>query len=198
MSIICSLLTEVDTSQGEYYLPTCPHLPLPLHAFADNTRGTIKPSEFIYKKLCIYSYMVIQLPSKFCPCDVIHLSRLFSTAQNSFWTHWFWCLLVLLPFFVHLFHNSKMFPFEDIFSTRETNKKIAQGELGWIGRVGHGGHVIFGQKLLNTQCSVGRCTRKSPIMEWANMVKESSKEIHWSWTQPLTTTPAGTLIWMGS
>ena len=33
----------------------------------------------------------------------------------------------------------------------------------------------MGQKLLNTQCSVGRCTRKSPIMKWANTLKESSK-----------------------
>ena len=38
------------------------------------------------------------------------------------------------------------------------------------------GHAIFGQKLLNTQHSVGRCTYKSPIMKWAKMLKESSKK----------------------
>ena len=35
--------------------------------------------------------------------------------------------------------------------------------------------LLFGQKLLNTQCGVGRCTYKSPILKWANALKESSK-----------------------
>ena len=39
----------------------------------------------------------------------------------------------------------------------------------------HRGHDVFGQKLLNTQHSVGRCTRKSPIMKWADALKESLK-----------------------
>ena len=30
-------------------------------------------------------------------------------------------------------------------------------------------HAVFGQKLLNSQCSVGRCAHKSPIMKWANV-----------------------------
>ena len=35
--------------------------------------------------------------------------------------------------------------------------------------MGHGGHAVFGQKLLNTQqYGVGRCTHKSPIMKWPN------------------------------
>ena len=42
-------------------------------------------------------------------------------------------------------------------------------------RVGHGSHAVFGQKLLDTQHRVGRSTCKSPIMKWANMSKESSK-----------------------
>ena len=29
-------------------------------------------------------------------------------------------------------------------------------------------HAVFGQKLLKTQRSVGRCTHKSPVMKWAN------------------------------
>ena len=32
------------------------------------------------------------------------------------------------------------------------------------------------KKLLNTQHSVGRCPHKSPIMKWANALKESSKK----------------------
>ena len=42
--------------------------------------------------------------------------------------------------------------------------------------MGQGGHAVFGQKLLNTQHSVGRCARKSHIMKWANALKESSKK----------------------
>ena len=38
------------------------------------------------------------------------------------------------------------------------------------------GHAVFGQKLLNTQHGVGRYTRKSPIMKWANALKGSSKK----------------------
>ena len=36
--------------------------------------------------------------------------------------------------------------------------------------MGHGGHAVFGQKLLNIQGSVGRCTHKSPIMKRANVL----------------------------
>ena len=64
-----------------------------------------------------------------------------------------------------------MFPSEDFFPFREI-KKVAQGEIGLIGRVGHGVMPYFGQKLLNTQHGVGRRTRQSPIMKWANVLKE--------------------------
>ena len=37
-------------------------------------------------------------------------------------------------------------------------------------------YAVFGQKLLNIQCDVGRCALKSPIMNWANVLKESSKK----------------------
>ena len=48
--------------------------------------------------------------------------------------------------------------------------------LGEYREWGHGDHAIFGQKLLNTQCGVGTCTPKSPIMTWANTLKESSEK----------------------
>ena len=44
-----------------------------------------------------------------------------------------------------------------------------------MGRVGLRGHDVFGQKLLNIQNSVGRCTHKSPIMKWANTSKVFKK-----------------------
>ena len=42
--------------------------------------------------------------------------------------------------------------------------------MEWIGRVGHGGHAVFGQKLLNTKGHMSSCTHKSPIIKWANVL----------------------------
>ena len=52
--------------------------------------------------------------------SILHLMQytypgVFSTAQNSFWTCQFWCLLVLLLFFVLPLPHGQMFPFEDFF-----------------------------------------------------------------------------------
>ena len=88
---------------------------------------------------------------------------------------------ILMPFsafaifLFHLFHIGKTFPFEDFFHSEE-QKKVTRGEIRWIGRMGHRVHAAFGQKLLNMQCVVGRCTCKSPIMKWANVLKEFSKK----------------------
>ena len=68
----------------------------------------------------------LQSSSKYFPFDVaIHLLRFFSTAQNSFWTCWFWCLLVLLLLFLvsplpHWQNISLWGP----FSSEETKKKL--------------------------------------------------------------------------
>ena len=45
-------------------------------------------------------------------------------------------------------------------------KNVSGGEIGWIGRVGHRGHAILGQKLLKIQHGVGRCMHKSHIIKW--------------------------------
>ena len=80
--------------------------------------------ECIYEKFCIFSYVFkFQSPLKYSPFDAMHLSRCYSTAQNSFWTRQFWCLLVLLAFSVHFSHIGKTFPSEDFFFVRETKKE---------------------------------------------------------------------------
>ena len=99
-----------------------------------------------------------------------------SHGSTQFLNPWFWCLLVLLPFLSVCFTFStsllvKHFPLRTFF-TWGNKKIVAWGEIRWIGRVGHWGHAIFGQKLPNTQCSVGRCTGKSPTAKWANTLKE--------------------------
>ena len=119
----------------------------------------------------------------------------FFNCSKHFWIHWFWCLLVLLLFFcVTSSTSAKRFPLR-IFCIRG-NKKVTQadGEIGWIGL----GSCCFWSKTAehSVQC-VDRCAYKSPIMKWANELKESSQKIHWSWMQPLPA-PAGTLIQMGS
>ena len=126
----------------------------------------------------------LQSPSKYSPFDIIHLSRLFPTGQNSFWPHWFWCLLVLLLFFCFTSSTSaKHFP-AVTFHPRN-HRKATWGETGWTERAEHLDPDIFSQKRLNTQHGVGRCAHKSPFMKQAN---ESSKKIHWSRMQPHNTT----------
>ena len=89
---------------------------------------------------------------------------------------------MLLPFFVSLlpcWQNISLWGeyFEGFFSSRKI-KKHRPGQDPRIGRLGHcrGGHAVFSKKLLNTQRDVGRWACKSPIMKWANTMKESSKK----------------------
>ena len=127
----------------------------------NNIQGKNQNTQFIYKKLCIYSYIFkLKSPSKYSPFDAIHLSR--------------WFFLILKTVF-ELFHISKTFPFEDHFFSRK--QKSCSGEIWGIKRVRRRGRAVFCQKLLNTQWGVGRCARKSPIMKWARALKESPKPI---------------------
>ena len=79
----------------------------------------------------------------------------------SFWTRQFWCLLVLLQLCFTSSTSAKCFPLRTIFM-QGNKKKVTQGEIGWIGRMEYRGHAVFGQKLLNTQHSVGRCAWNQP------------------------------------
>ena len=140
-------------------------------------RGRPPKLEFIYKKLCIHIYMFkLQSPSKYSPFGAIHLSRYFFHCSKQFLN-----LSILMSlsasaiFGFTSFTSAKHFPLKTFF-TLGNKPKCHLGEIGWIGMVGHRGHAIFGQKLLNTQCTVGRCTHKSPIMKWANALKESQKK----------------------
>ena len=159
-----------------------------------------KTPEFICKKMCIYLYILkLQSSSKYSAFDAIHLSRhFFYTAQNSFWTARYWCLLVLL-FSVSPLPQWQNISLEDVYHLGKQKKIVTQGEIRWIGRMGHRGHAGFSEKLLNTHRGVGRYACKSSIMKWMDdCIVRVFKKIHWSWTQPLTITPAGALIQMGS
>ena len=121
---------------------------------AEEYEGRPPKMEFINKIFCTYSYMFkLQSLSKYSPFDAIHLWRhFFPLLKNRFWTHQFWCILVFLLFFVSALPHQQNIPLWGPFSSGETNKGhlgLRSGEEGgW--RVEHGGHAIFGQKLLNT------------------------------------------------
>ena len=139
----------------------------------------------------------LQLASKYFPFDPTHLLKCFSHCSKQFLN-----LQILIPFdasaffLFYLFHISKTLLFEDFFHLGRQKKKSLRMRLGeqrgWAGD-----HTISGQKLLNTQHRVGRCTCKSPIMNWANMLRVLKKN-SLKLMQPLTTIPAGSLIQMDS
>ena len=138
--------------------------------------GGPKKPKFIYKKSCTYSYMVkLQSPSKYSPFDSTHLSR-----------HFLFPLLKIvfdlvdfdpvshLPLFVSpLPHRQTVSPW-GLLSSKETK----ESHLGWqpVNREdGAQGHAVFGQKLLNSQGSAGRCAPKSHIMKRTNALKVFQK-----------------------
>ena len=129
------------------------------------------PQNNLFIKKCVFVFTCLNFGHLQSTLHLMQYSYgdVSSIAKNGFWTHWFWCLLVFCCFLFHPFHISKTFLFEDFFHLGKT-KKVSQGKSRWVERVGFGGHAVFGQKLLNTQCSVGRCAHKSSIMKWANML----------------------------
>ena len=164
----------------------------------------------------IHSYMFnLQPPSKYSPFDAIHLSRHFSTVQNSFWTHQFWHLLVLQPFFVsHILHQQNI-SFWELFSSRETNKQTKKslrersGEYrGW--GMEFMSHATFDQKLLNTQRGVGRCVVSHPSwngQRWKSLPKKFTEAkcslsqqcqlVHWYRWVPKHSPSGGSLYYKG-
>ena len=147
--------------------------------------------------MCIYSYIFkLKAPSKYSPFDTIHLLRFFPTAQNSFWTHRFWCLLEPLQFFISpLLHLQNIFLW-GLFSSRET--KVTWGEMGWTGRVGHGDHAIFWSKTVECSALVWADALVNHPSWHGKRVERVFKKIHWSQTQRVTAVPPGPLILMGS
>ena len=132
---------------------------------------------FIYENLSIYSYRF-----KFSHLQsTLHLMQyiyqdFFSHCSKYFWTCQLQCCLVLLPIFCFTSPAlAKHVPYRTFFIHRSKKKSLL--EWDWVlGNVGHGGHDVFSQKLLNTQSGVSRWVCKSPIMKWANMLKVSSKK----------------------
>ena len=119
----------------------------------------------------------LQSPSKDSPFDAVHLLGRFFHCSKQFLNS-----LILIPFcasaiFCFTFSTSaKCFPLRTFFIQGKKNKSLGVRlhKWGWGG--GMGVMLLFDQKLLNTQCSVGRCVCKSPTMKWENALKQSSKK----------------------
>ena len=106
----------------------------------------------------------------------------FPMLKNSFWTRWFWCLLVLLPFFLfHLFHVGKTFPFVDFLHPGKQRKSHSRRD-----QVNKDGGSRWSSSFL-----VKNCWTFSPV--WAGALvnhpswngqthSESSRKVHWSGT----------------
>ena len=101
----------------------------------------------IYKKLCIYSYTFkLQSPFKYSPFEPINQTRL-SNAQNSFWTHLFWCLLVLLLFFCSTYSTlAKCFPLRTFFIQGVQKKLLRRDQVNTEGGAEWEDHAIFSSK----------------------------------------------------
>ena len=132
-----------------------------------------KNPDLFIKSVYLFLMFQLQLPSKYAPFAAIHLLRLFFHCSKQLLN-----LSILIPlsisaiFCCHLFHIDKIFFFMQV------NKKSCLVTLGKWGGVRHKGHAVLCQKLLNTQHSLDGCACKSPIVKWANALKQSSRKIH--------------------
>ena len=98
-------------------------------------RQTPKKPELIFKKrvfiLTCLNFSHLQ--------SILHLMQytyvdIFSTTQNSFWTRQFWCLLVLLPFFVSPLPHWQNVSLGGFFHMGKWKKKLLRVRSGeWRG-----------------------------------------------------------------
>ena len=119
-------IAQVSFLERSASLPV-PHVTHSLTHTHTQERPPPKP-EFIYKKLCIYSYTFkLQSPSKYSLFNAkrfLNSSILMSFSASAI-------------FLFHFFHMGKTFPFEDFFHLGKQTK-VTRGKMGWTGRVGNG------------------------------------------------------------
>ena len=162
-------------------------------------RGGPQKVEFIYKKLHIYSYMfklhvTFKVLSIWCNTPIKTFLLLLKTVLNS---------LILMPFCASAvfcfisFTSAKHLSLRTFFI--QWNKKVTWGEIQWIGRVGHGDHAVIWPKTAAHSVQCGQVHSYIIYHKMGKCIERVfKKKIYWSQTQPLKTTPGGTLIQMGS
>ena len=145
-----------------------------LRAFMLLWAGTPKYPDFI--KNCVFILTCLNFS---------HLQSTLHLMQYTYQDIFFYCSkqflnllilmpLVLLPFFVSPLPHQQNVSLWGLLSLGN-KKKLLLGQDG-VNREGGGMGIMpfFGQKLLNTQRCGQLCS--SPIMKWANALKESAKK----------------------
>ena len=158
--------------------------------------GTPKPRNLFIKNCVFFSYMfILQTSSKCTLFDATDPSRQFFHCSKQFLNS-----SILMPFSasaIFCFTSStsaKCFPLRISF-IQGNKAKVAVVEIEWIGRVRHGGHAGFWSKIAQHSAWCRQVRWQITHHEMGKRVKKkSSKLFHWSWTQPLITMSAGTLI----
>ena len=153
----------------------------------------------------------LQSPSQYFAVTfhAIHLQSVFLCSEQVLNS------LILMPFsapvvfLFPLFYISKMLALRTFFNGGNNNKKL----LVWVGRVGHLDLAVFWSKTVQHSApDVGRCARKSPIMEWAMRWKSLLKKfteakcslsqkhqlVHWDRCAPRTLTEWGRPLLQGA
>ena len=95
--------------------------------------GTPQKTRNLFIKTCVFSLICLNFSHL---RSILHLMQytyqdVFRTAENSSWTHRFWCLLVFLLFFVSFLPHGQNVSLWGLFSSGET-KKVTRGKIRWI------------------------------------------------------------------
>ena len=129
------------TGQGISFFPNSTPYFLSYPLSPTHRRGVPQKWNFFVKN-CIFNLPCLNFSHLQSTLCLMHdtYPDVFPTAQNSFWTRWFWCFLMLLWFFVSPFPHQQNVSLWGLFPSGETK---ARGEIGWIGRVGHGDDLFL-------------------------------------------------------
>ena len=124
----------------------------------------------------------LQSPSKYSPLDAIHLIEIFFHCSQQFLNS-----SILMSFSasaIFCFTSStsaKHFPLRTFFIPGNKQKnKVTRGGIRWTLMPPEGGTQQSGHFLSKTAEHSAWCAHKSPLMKWANALKESSIKFHWS------------------
>ena len=97
---------------------------LPFSSLVFLYKGDHPKNWYLFIKNCVFILTCLNFNNLQSTLHLMQYTNwdIFSSAQNSFWTCWFWCLLVLLLFFVLPLPHWQNVSLWGLFSTWETKK----------------------------------------------------------------------------
>ena len=156
-----------------------------------NTKGEPPQTWNLCIKNCAFTLTCLNFSHLQSPLHLMQYTYqdFFPTAQNSFCTCQFGCLLVLLLFFVSPLPHLQNISLWGLFSSRETKKSCLGWD--WVKRGGRAqGSCCFGSTTAEHSAPCGQVCSCITHHEMGKCTERVSQNTHWSRTQPLTTTPA--------